>query len=116
MLPPSTVSHLNEGMQVAARLSPCGHLNRWIKVTPFTINPETGMSAPLVRGQPRRYRVRCFGVPQDFDYDTYDLHEEYITTFENIVVFDLEAVESIVSEWLDDLTLFTTPIACNCPR
>ncbi len=73
------------------------------------------MTTLKASSEPWKYRIRCIGIPNDFDYDTYDLHDEYITLYEDIVIDNLCEVEAIVKHWLENLELLEEFRKCGCP-
>mgnify|MGYP001417924343 CR=1 FL=1 len=100
---------------IAADLAPVGHVKRWIVVCPFQIDPLTGMSTISHPTANWFYRVRCFGLPEEFDQDNYDVHEEDLINYENVVVSSLEEVESVLSQWIDKNTEFKEGRLSTCP-
>jgi len=105
---------LENGEVVAAMLPDADEMKRWIAIFPFKVDPETGMSI-LTGNSPWRYRIRCFGIPIDFDWIKYDLHEEYIQNYENTVVDQQKDLIEVVSRWLDDLANLSRANAAKCP-
>ena len=115
MLSDKATQLLDSGNYVAASLTPEEDLKRWLVIFPFKVNPETGMTTLNAPSEPWKYRIRCIGIPQDFDYDTYDLHDEYITSFEDAVVESMGEVEAIVERWIENPDVLEDPRKCDCP-
>lgn len=115
MLAKKTLDRLVSGEPVAARLPAAEEINRWIVVFPFKIHPETGMPTIYASSKPWQYRIRCIGVPADFDYYEFDLHDEYITSYEDSVVRGLDEVETGVLRWLESVSELSDPRECECP-
>lgn len=109
------LAKLSTGNDLACRTIPKNGLKCWIMITSFKIDPETGMSTLNAPGQPWQYRVRHFGIPYDFDYNSYDLHPEYVTNFVNQVVASVEQVEELISPIVDDPGSLVEPRDCECP-
>jgi hypothetical protein len=106
---------LDQGIPLYALLGDFDGERRWVVIAPYKIDPETGMSTRNAPGQPWKYRVRCFGLPVDCDYENYDIHEEYLNNFENVVHDDMETALSTVAKWLSDVGLLSEQLADGCP-
>jgi hypothetical protein len=106
---------LKSGEDLAYRDKSQDSLSCWLMITPFKIHPETGMATLNAPGEPWKFRVRHFGIPQDFDYDNFDLHPEYVTNFINQVVVSLEQVERLISPIVQDPERLVEPRDCECP-
>ena len=114
-IPDEIVQKLNDGTDLGALLGDFGNERRWLTLTPFKIHPETGIPTLNAPDQPWRYRIRCFGLPKDYDYDNYDVHEENLNNHENVVLESLEDVERVVKKWVDDISVLSEQIQGGCP-
>ena len=108
-------SLLHSGECLACRTEPINDLACWLVITPFKINPETGMSTLNAPSEPWRYRVRHFGILADFDYTNYDLHPEYVTNFTNEIATSVEQIGELVANIIDDSSSLVHSRNCDCP-
>jgi hypothetical protein len=106
---------LDNGCRLMALLGDFGDERRWIAITSFKIDPETGMSTRKGEGIPWKYRVRCFGLPVSYDYLNYDVHEENLTNYVNTVFDDIDAALAEVATWLGDVALLKDQLPDGCP-
>ncbi len=106
---------LHTGNRLACRTPARSGLKCWLSITPFKINPETGMSTLNAPSEPWQYRIRHFGIPNDFDYFNYDLHPEYVTNYANEVVHSIRHIENSVMLIINNLGDLDRSQNCDCP-
>lgn len=106
---------LDGGIPLYALLGDFDGERRWVVIAPYKIHPETGMPTRNAPGLPWKYRVRCFGLPADCDYENYDVHEEYLNNLENVVLDDMDTALSIVAKWVGNVDLLCEQLPDGCP-
>ncbi len=111
----NNLAKIDSGLRLACRTNAKFGLNCWIMITPFKIDPETGMSTLNAPGVPWQFRVRHFGIEASFDFDKYDLDPEHVTNFLNKVVDSIAEVEQLISPIVSNSDSLVEPRDCGCP-
>lgn len=106
---------LHSGVCLACRTEKSSDRWSWLLITPFKIDPETGMSTLNACDEPWQYRIRHFGIPVGFDYSNYDLHPEYVKNYLNEVVLSVVQIENVIDRIIVDSNRLVESRSCDCP-
>ena len=108
-------SRLQQGHAIAARLQRNEGFDRWAVIYPYKIDSRTGMGTIRNIPEPWQFRFVVYGVPEWFDDEKYDLHDEYLHFEAEHVCNSIEQLTEVIEQTLPSDCVFSIATEIDCP-